>query len=420
MLFFNFFTETVYTPNRTDVSLPSGNDPTTYLVLKYLNDLPAEVKNDIIVRNSSNYNLIQTNGAPTTSYNCHSYAWYNQNTSINDTWISFPTAYYIDCSYESINTPRMGDIICYYDSNGTQTEVDDINLHSGIIVGLSGESSNGNCGDSNMYIVKSKWGMEGLYTHKGDECPYTSSYGGTADYVKYYRPRTNDTYTLTSSFNSTILSNINGNGSITDKYSMYELNTNGGYYEFSVSSDKQLDVRLYDIHMQLVNINQITTGTYTNSFIKYLSQGTYYLRVAYQNTSQSGNVITNISNHSHSYGAPCVWINYTQHTATCACGGLHIEYHVVIDGPLPPGQQYATCIVCGGPASMGIVPPNKKSLLRSQNGSYILLNGIVVLVDDDIKAYLDGTLIFNYYNVNLPNSSILPYIFKREEDVLYR
>ena len=30
----------------------------------------------------------------------------------------------------------------------------------------------------------------------------------------------------------------------------------------------------------------------------------------------------------------------------------------------------------------------------SANGSYILPNGIVVLVDEDIEAYLNGTLIF--------------------------
>ena len=36
--------------------------------------------------------------------------------------------------------------------------------------------------------------------------------------------------------------------------------------------------------------------------------------------------------------------------------------------------------------------------LVSVNGSYILQNGIVVLVDSDIEAYLNGTLVF--YNIN--------------------
>lgn len=35
------------------------------------------------------------------------------------------------------------------------------------------------------------------------------------------------------------------------------------------------------------------------------------------------------------------------------------------------------------------------------NGSYILPNGIIVLVDEDIEAYLSGTLVF-YDKDDLP------------------
>ncbi len=31
----------------------------------------------------------------------------------------------------------------------------------------------------------------------------------------------------------------------------------------------------------------------------------------------------------------------------------------------------------------------------TENGSYILSNGIIVLIDEDIKAYFDGTLVFH-------------------------
>lgn len=37
----------------------------------------------------------------------------------------------------------------------------------------------------------------------------------------------------------------------------------------------------------------------------------------------------------------------------------------------------------------------------SVNGSYVLPSGIVVLVDEDIQAYLDGTLVF-YHIDNVP------------------
>ena len=37
------------------------------------------------------------------------------------------------------------------------------------------------------------------------------------------------------------------------------------------------------------------------------------------------------------------------------------------------------------------------------NGSYILPNGIIVLVDEDIEAYFNGTLVF-YDKDNLPQT----------------
>ena len=37
----------------------------------------------------------------------------------------------------------------------------------------------------------------------------------------------------------------------------------------------------------------------------------------------------------------------------------------------------------------------------SMNGSYILPGGIIVLVDEDVQAYLDGTLVF-YHPDDIP------------------
>ena len=39
----------------------------------------------------------------------------------------------------------------------------------------------------------------------------------------------------------------------------------------------------------------------------------------------------------------------------------------------------------------------------SVNGSYILPSGIVVLVDEDVQAYLDGNLVF-YHPDNIPTT----------------
>lgn len=90
------------------------------------------------------------------SYNCHSYAWYQQSTA-NKCWIDFPDAYVTDGSYVSA-TPAAGNRITYYDSALQQYS------HSGILI-------SGGTSPSNIR-VRSKWGMLGLIIHNADDCPY--------------------------------------------------------------------------------------------------------------------------------------------------------------------------------------------------------------------------------------------------------
>ncbi len=61
------------------------------------------------------------------------------------------------------------------------------------------------------------------------------------------------------------------------------------------------------------------------------------------------------------------------------------------------GQRYATCLLCGGLAEMGFVQWTINSSAVTKvtiNGSFILPNGVVVLEDEDLDAYLNGTLVF--------------------------
>lgn len=62
------------------------------------------------------------------------------------------------------------------------------------------------------------------------------------------------------------------------------------------------------------------------------------------------------------------------------------------------GKQYATCIYCEYLVDLDnnlvIIMPNNMIVKISSNGSYILANGIIVLVEEDIEAYENGTLIF--------------------------
>ncbi|HHT67361.1 MAG TPA: hypothetical protein GX010_03960 [Erysipelotrichaceae bacterium] len=379
----------VYTPNGTPVQVYTFDE----LPPEYIDDL--NEYGDTLVPDATRV------GPSTSKYNCHSYAWYMQST-LNTYWMNYPYEYYTDGSYEE-STGDAGDIICYFDEYGE-------NLHSGIVIARSTGTSNGVCGDSNLVTVKSKWGACGLYEHRGDQCPYTSTYYGDATYVCYYKPRINDAITLSnpSSNNTEIIQKfytVPTNSNIQNNYALYGLDVvYRKTYNFEISSGCELNVRFYDEHMHLVTFNMTSNyenGVYRISFRRYLNVGYYYLRVAYDDNSDYGTINTKIVNeHSHSYGSPYLWWSLTQHRSTCECGSTHLEPHVVSPGSFNPGDQTATCILCGGLASIGMQPASLNNYPTSLNGSFILPNGVIVLVDEDIDAYLNGTLVFNYLDID--------------------
>ena len=94
--------------------------------------------------------------------------------------------------------------------------------------------------------------------------------------------------------------------------------------------------------------------------------------------------------HSYNY----VWLNYTHHNATCVCGFLTMQPHAISLGLVKPGLE-SLCILCGGAVDAGFVKVESvNTLYITGKGSYVLPNGVIVLVDDDVVAYLNGTLTF--------------------------
>lgn len=89
------------------------------------------------------------------------------------------------------------------------------------------------------------------------------------------------------------------------------------------------------------------------------------------------------ANHTHSYLYS--WKSYTQHRATCLCGDMHDEIHVVPAGSFQNGEQYATCLLCGGQATIGIVYPagfvSDSSTLTNSVG-LVLFNRIYALINN--------------------------------------
>lgn len=152
-------------------------------------DIPQNLKtvmHDDIVEKYENRVLLLSEA--TVKYNCHSYAWYSQDYDQNLFRMEDPTPYF-DCGSVALNSHEesngsIGDIIVYFDELG-------VPIHSGIVVKTLSGTSNGVCGNADLKIVQSKWGDGGLYTHRGDVCPYSYSYNQTpseyAFYIKYYK-----------------------------------------------------------------------------------------------------------------------------------------------------------------------------------------------------------------------------------------
>lgn len=397
----------IYTPNGTDASDLSLTD-NKYYTVTFIDEHHEGFKTYWTNWYSVEYPNAEYISEATSSYNCHSYAWYSQNVSTNNVWLNLPNIYYdtADMSYKQVDSPQIGDIICYFDLDLPEEYQ---NIHSGIVVGFSGETSNNVCGDSNTVIVRSKWGHMPLFEHIGDECPYIlgnpTVAEDDADEVRYYRPRTNASYTLSSSMNDLSISRtVNGSGLITNKYGMYELNVaSAGQYTITIQSDHALSNRLYNVNMNLMSMTSPASSTGTYTYTTSLSAGRYYLRTAYSDTTNSGTISITIEPHSHSYDW-WTYYNSTTHIESCCCGLTRTATAVHSIRASEVVNNKANCMGCGYMLDLRYdvavsIPDGVVKV--SVNGSYILPSGIIVLVDEDVEAYLNGTLVF-YDKDDLP------------------
>ena len=96
----------------------------------------------------------------------------------------------------------------------------------------------------------------------------------------------------------------------------------------------------------------------------------------------------------HSYTHRYIWISETRHGCLCACGDRTTSSHVVKQGAFNGTSEYAICLLCKGRVFMGNLNSVITDLPHTENGSYILPNEIIVLVEEDIEAYMDGSLVF--------------------------
>ena len=105
--------------------------------------------------------------------------------------------------------------------------------------------------------------------------------------------------------------------------------------------------------------------------------------------------------HTHNYNKDYVWLDTKQHSVSCDCGATITQGHAVSANQSPLPTREKLCLFCGGRADYGFVkwePNSSEVTFVTDNGSFILPNGIFVLVDEDIQAYIDGTLKFHNKN----------------------
>ena len=88
---------------------------------------------------------------------------------------------------------------------------------------------------------------------------------------------------------------------------------------------------------------------------------------------------------------------------TCECKDTtgDVSVHTILQSEIV-NNRYAKCLGCKQRLDLNkdmalIGGMNSLTTKMSKNGSYILPSGIIVLVNEDLDAYLNNTLIF--YNV---------------------
>ena len=192
----------------------------------------------------------------------------------------------------------------------------------------------------------------------------------------------------------------------TDHTSMVKFNVLvDGSYTFTVSADEEIETVFYNSDFEEINVTQTSADEDTcKQFTYVLSEGTYYLKANYSSELSAGEITFSVDcpPHTHEYTE---WKYYSKekHIESCECGhiGTYTTVHVAAAGSI--GNFKGLCMYCGAVLNfiddghIGIMNINKYSI----NGSYILPNGIIVLVDEDIEAYESGTLVF-YDKDDLP------------------
>ena len=157
---YDFYDE-VQTNGQVDVNVYMAERPLHY-----------SERQEILLEMKRDYPYVERIGAPTSAYNCHSYAWYSASED-NPYWIVDVDVYINDVHTDQISKEdcRAGDIIVYYDEQEQP-------VHSAVVTEIDGI----------RIMCISKWGVGHLCRHEVDDVPNAYKNNGTPD-CRYYRIR---------------------------------------------------------------------------------------------------------------------------------------------------------------------------------------------------------------------------------------
>ena len=197
---------------------------------------------------------------------------------------------------------------------------------------------------------------------------------------------------LFTTYKTALTIDFNTEHSHSDNYGVTTITNNIPTTEYYCYDDCRIltynHLHSYDNHFE----------SYTNTQHKAYCWCGEYIKVPHQVI----NGVCTLCGESHEHLFTYTWLSNTTHQETCFCGEEgNIKPHVVDIDSFAGGTMYATCLLCGGRVSRAPqIILSQNQLPHTENGSFILSSGIIVLVDEDIEAYFNGTLEFIYPDDN--------------------
>ena len=172
-----------------------------------------------------------------------------------------------------------------------------------------------------------------------------------------------------------------------DKEILCEINIDTlGDYTLHLNSQYFVEYELYN-----EDLDVIMSGNKHSETVGFqVAAGTYYLRMNFETyNADVGQVNVSVTNeHTHSYTHHYIWKSDMTHWSYCSCGNEISQPHVV------SSSHSTICMLCRGMAGGGLLNSIPGDLPHTENGSYILPSGIIVLAPEDEEAYFNGTLEF--------------------------